>query len=390
MKAISFVFSKTHKRMYFSLVCLGVLTSSFGQPYFLPGQDPKPTNKVWKLVDSMSDEFDQATVNTSKWQTNPVGNGWTWIGRAPGLFDASSVSIVDGKLCVTVKQLDKAQTINGNTFLYQGAIVRSISAGQHGWYYECKMKANSTTMSSTFWLMSKNSDCLKKLELDIQECVGRTTDLTETWAKTWNKIFHSNAIHRTTNCVATAVQKQGSIATEVENNARYFVYAAWWKSPTEIQFFLDGKYVYSITPSTNFDMPAWIQMAIEVYDWNPVPSDGGLVKSGTWDERTTQYDWVRTWQLVDDVNASVVVKQDSRQDVTVYPNPFKESCKVGLPQGHRYKVFKLMDSLGQMVYSQPIAPTQDEISITPNVRPGIYYLSLYGDTSYLPIKLVKQ
>ncbi len=44
-------------------------------------------------------------------------------------------------------------------------------------------------------------------------------------------------------------------------------------------------------------MPAYIQMAIETYDWNPIPDDGGLVEHGTREERTTQYDWVRTWKL---------------------------------------------------------------------------------------------
>ena len=42
-------------------------------------------------------------------------------------------------------------------------------------------------MSSTFWLMTKN-DTAKKLELDIQECVGRTTDRTEAWGKDWDQI----------------------------------------------------------------------------------------------------------------------------------------------------------------------------------------------------------
>lgn len=75
------------------------------------------------------------------------------------------------------------------------------------------------------------------------------------------------------------------------------MYGAWWKSVDEIQFFLNGKYAYSIHPEIAWDVPAYIQMAIETYDWNPIPDDGGLVEHGTRDERTTQYDWVRTWKL---------------------------------------------------------------------------------------------
>ncbi|MDB4615755.1 hypothetical protein OAG80_04895, partial [Akkermansiaceae bacterium] len=91
------------------------------------------------------------------------------------------------------------------------------------------------------------------------------------------------------------VQQQNQVATNVKNHERFFVYGAWWKSKDEIQFFLDGKHTYSVKPSVDWDVPAFIQMAIEVYDWNPLPADGGMVKSGNWEQRTTKYDWVRTW-----------------------------------------------------------------------------------------------
>ena len=143
------------------------------------------------------------------------------------------------------------------------------------------------------------TDCMKKNELDIQECVGVVSANADSWARNFDKIFHSNAIDRKTSCVATSTQIQGYVGTDVKNHERYFVYGCWWKSPTEMRFYLDGKYVYSMTPSKDFDMPAWYQMAIETYDWNPVPDDGGMVAAGTLEERTTKYDWVRTWKLED-------------------------------------------------------------------------------------------
>ena len=71
-----------------------IVTSSFlisisvihAGPFFADGQDPKPDNKVWEKVEAMSDEFDGTSLNTMKWQSEPVGNGWTWDGRPPGLF----------------------------------------------------------------------------------------------------------------------------------------------------------------------------------------------------------------------------------------------------------------------------------------------------------------
>ncbi|WP_440875087.1 glycosyl hydrolase [Thalassotalea sp. PLHSN55] len=268
-------------------------------PYFESGQDPKPLAKVWRPVVNLSDEFNDKSIDLTKWQTNPVENGWVWLGRAPGLFDPSAINVDNGKLQVTVSKLPEAKVINNKTYLYQGAIIRSINPGQVGWYYETRMKANQTEMSSTFWLMSKNSNCKTKHELDIQENVGRVSPNAEKWAQNFDHIFHSNAFHRVTSC-QKRIQKENSIDLDEKNSDRYFVYGAWWKSSTEVRFYLDGKYAYSITPPTEFNVPMWIQMAIETYDWNPVPKDGGLIASGTWQQRTTQYDWVRVWQLEDE------------------------------------------------------------------------------------------
>ena len=54
---------------------------------------------------------------------------------------------------------------------------------------------------------------------------------------------------------------------------------------------------YVIHPPIEWDVPAHIQMAIETYDWNPIPDDGGLVESGTREQRTALYDWARTWRF---------------------------------------------------------------------------------------------
>ncbi|MGJ8642375.1 MAG: glycosyl hydrolase [Luteolibacter sp.] len=288
--------------MHLSLLLPFILLATFAdaaeQPFFLADQDPKPAGKNWTPVSNMSDDFEGESLDLTKWQANPKGNGWMWIGRPPGLFRAENVTVKNGKMNVTVSKLPEAVELEGHQFTHQGAIVRSHHAGQKGWYFECKMKANATEMSSTFWLMTKGN-IPKRLELDIQECVGCVSDNAESWVKDWDQIFHSNLIHRTSRNNPTQVQRQGQKFTETKNHERFYVYGAWWKSADEVQFFLDGHYVYSITPSIEWDVPAFIQMAIEVYDWNPLPADGGLVEKGTWEQRTTQYDWVRTWRLVE-------------------------------------------------------------------------------------------
>lgn len=304
---------------------------AFAQPTFLPGEDPKPAGKVWKRVSQLSDEFNGTSLDTSKWQGEPVGNGWRWYGRPPGLFRSENVQIKDGQMCITVSKLDSPIHRGGATFTHQGAIVRSLHPEQPGWYFECRMKANATAMSSTFWLNTKPGS-KKRLELDIQECVGRVADDAATWASGWDQIFHSNLIDWNH---PMKVQLQRSVPTEVKNHARYFVYAAWWKSPEEVRFYLDGKHVYTIHPKVAWDQPAFIQMAVETYDWNPIPDDGGLVDSGTWRQRTTQYDWVRTWQLVDQphVESSRSVRSTKRPNIvraardSIRPSPIPRSVR---------------------------------------------------------------
>ena len=272
------------------------------QPTFLPEDNPAPEGKAWKPVVELSDDFDGNELDTSKWQSEPVGNGWGWIGRPPGLFRSENVSLKDGKMCVTVSKLGEPIVKGKSTFTHQGAIVRSIHPGKPGWYFECRMKANATVMSSTFWLMTKDGG-KKRLELDIQECIGLTSELTPSWAKRWDQNFHSNMIDWSN---GGRVQLQDSIPTPTKNHERFYVYGAWWKSPEEVRFYLDGKYAYTIKPKNAWDLPAFMHMAIETYDWNPIPEDGGRIDTGTWEQRTTQYDWIRTWQLVDQPNSDNV------------------------------------------------------------------------------------
>ncbi|MEO0793985.1 MAG: hypothetical protein AAFX93_02420 [Verrucomicrobiota bacterium] len=251
----------------------------------------------WRIVDNMSDEFEGTELDSEKWQAEPKGNGWNWIGRPPGLFTTDTIKVDDGKMKITVRELDEPTTIRNHEFLYEGAIVRSHHAGQPGWFFECKMKANATEMSSTFWLMTKGAT-IKKLELDVQECVGTVSELAEQWAKDWDQIFHSNMIHRENKHNPEKLQLQNSVPTETKNHERYYIYGVWWKSTSEALFYLDGKHVYTINPKIEWDVPAYLQMAIETYDWNPVPPEGNMIERGNEEERTTSYEWIRVWESV--------------------------------------------------------------------------------------------
>nr|WP_281989280.1 T9SS type A sorting domain-containing protein [Aquimarina aggregata] len=80
--------------------------------------------------------------------------------------------------------------------------------------------------------------------------------------------------------------------------AGYHTYGVWWKSAKELLFYLDGKFVYEVTPAANFNLPMYLRMVVETYDWNP-PKNGRDGMNDSQANRTTYYDWVRSYRLVD-------------------------------------------------------------------------------------------
>ncbi|MGQ1786046.1 MULTISPECIES: T9SS type A sorting domain-containing protein [unclassified Saccharicrinis] len=256
----------------------------------------------WVLNNECSDEFDgTSALNETVWQNTDT----RWIGREPGLFTAEAVTVGEGNLRLTTDVFSEARVVNGKTWTHQGAHVRSKNKVKLGSFVECKMKANKTFMSSTFWLINysnESTDCQRRTtELDVQECIGYPATHAKTTQMGSNT--HSRGIPET-----CAHIPAGSKGNHAETNGKvydnYFTYGVWWKSATEILFYLNGEYKYTIKPIANFDIEMYIKLVCETYDWSPVPADGGM--TGTWEERTTFYDWVRTYSYlpVDEQSAS--------------------------------------------------------------------------------------
>ncbi len=280
------------------------------KPTFAEGNDPLKSGK-WSLVKNVSDEFDGKKLDTSKWCADPTANGWSWQGGGESLFTPESVTLEDGAMVITVGAFDEPRTVKDygkmKSFKYHSALVRSLAMSGVGRYYECRMKMNKTELGGGFWLMTPPAPG-KKHEIDVIECIGQQNEgLTHGWAykANWTQIMHSNAIHRKSNVNVKDERDSGVKKLDFKNSDRYIVYGAWWKSPTEIVCFMDGKYVYTmITPKDDatgeqvlFDIPSAVQFSIENYEWNPVPKDGGKVVSLPLEDRKTLFDWVRVWEI---------------------------------------------------------------------------------------------
>lgn len=272
------------------LICF-CMSESIAQP-------TPPNGKKWEKIESMSDEFNGNSLDLSKWGINIS----TWVGRPPGIFKENAVEVKDGALQFTSYKLSSSETVNGNVYTHAGALVRSLQNQTYG-YYECKMKANKTFMSSTFWLINtrnEGSGCdVRVTELDITETVGVNSG-GASWINTTISSMNSNTHSRGTTCNETPVGSEGN-KEGLGNQSweSYHTYGAWWKSKDEILFYLDGNYIYTIKPPADFNLPMYLRLVTETYDWNP-PKDGEDGMTDTAANRTTYYDWVRSYRLVDD------------------------------------------------------------------------------------------
>jgi len=104
-----------------------------------------PDGYRWEVVEAFSDEFDGNKLDTTKWHAHIP----SWVGRPPGKFMPSSVSVQDGHLQIRCTPLNPPQ---GEFTIAAGAI-QSKSKTRYG-YYECRMKASKLSTSTNFWMVA--------------------------------------------------------------------------------------------------------------------------------------------------------------------------------------------------------------------------------------------
>jgi len=280
--------------------------SSGDQPTFNPGQDPKPSGKRWEKIGNMSDEFNGSSLDLTKWDNQDP----QWKGRAPALFSVNAVSVGNGTLQIEADDELTQQERNQNPgFTHQGGLVRSLDKATYG-YYETRMKGNKTCLSSTFWLFNKRNEfngCDERTtELDVTENVGVNAyrdDPSKNWinnlTNSINSNTHSRGVIGNPGCGINEGQNGDRAPLGEPSSANFHVYGVWWKNANELLFYLDGNLVYTINPPADFDLGMYLRMVVESYDWNkPRAGWDGMNESKA--NRTTYYDWTRSWRLVDD------------------------------------------------------------------------------------------
>ncbi|WP_139958805.1 family 16 glycosylhydrolase [Flavicella sediminum] len=291
------------KYFLLALLFIGFSTSLLADP------PVPPVGKRWVINETFSDEFNGTKLDDTKWYDyHPK-----WIGRAPGIFLPSQVSVSDGYMKIKGEKLKKDTLVKAYgreiTFTIAGGAVISKSNDAFYGYYECKFKAAKTTMSTTFWLSTDQSSkgpngCdTYGLELDIQECIGREGDFN---GKYFAKGMNSNSHFWYNSCDKERQDlraPQSKIETKTLPSEDFYTYGGWWHDASKVSYYLDDRIVktvdfYSDIKKKPFDNPMHVNMVSETYPfpWISLPTDEELADPA---KNTCYYDWVRAYNLVD-------------------------------------------------------------------------------------------
>ena len=211
--------------------------------------------------------------------------------------------------------------INGTEFNVSCAAVVSKEEKAHYGYYECRFKANKTTLSSTFWLSNRgekfptkgnqpegSAPGMYKQELDICECIGRTGDFNGNFFyKGMNSNVHywftpeGENVQKDIRAKETRLYREdGGVPSDDFN-----VYGCWWKDKSSATFYLNNTQSGSVefyNRNTNepfyFTEPMGVNMVVETYPypWIDLPDDEELADET---KNKTYYDWVRAYKLID-------------------------------------------------------------------------------------------
>ncbi len=308
------------------------LAANYPTTDMIEGIPEPPIGKRWVLNEQFSDEFNGRKLDDKKWlDYHP-----NWKGRAPGLFEPQNVSLKDGMLVMQGSKMKKPQIIkswDGKDIEYNisCAAVVSKTLDAHYGYYECRFKANKTTLSATFWLSTRGKGFYisgrladdgrpgtVNQELDICECIGRSGDFS---GKNFYKGMNANIHYWFT---PNGGQKEDIRATEVRlqrpdgqvPSDDFNTYGCWWRDSCSASFYLnneqettrefiskDGKIPFI------FPNPMGLNMVMETYmePWVELPNERELSDPK---KNCNYYDWVRSYILLD-VDAPSTGKVDA-------------------------------------------------------------------------------
>lgn len=257
----------------------------------LPASDPSGTGG-WILNEEVSDEFEGATLDTTKWWVEGTSGTYKhWKGRAPSQFSPHNVRVEDGKLHITTRWEPDFEFSKEVKAEYRSPYEKYTTAAVigkklfHYGYLEIRCKAADAAITSSFWTTGKHS------ELDVFEFVGKSKRNNSKKIDKDRKFPF--ATHDWSSGKGDANVWKDSVQLDWRVADEFHTYGCDW-SPDGLKFYADGKLVKAITREemgkawvlTN---PLKIWVDSETFYWEGFPDEEDLPVD-------FEIEYIRVWQ----------------------------------------------------------------------------------------------
>lgn len=295
-------------------------------PTVLPFSD-KDNIRKWKLSETMSDEFEGQTLDTTKWSNDHR----FWDGRQPSCFDPKNVSLRDGKLVLTSQWEDELTDAmkEANSKLPEGAqqykdisasCVQSILPTGYG-YYEIKARTAPISISSAFWF--RNPTLKPIQEIDVFEQVGRPAN--------FNLAKNGSDYPMNTHYVVDGVDTSSAAIynTGYDLTADFHVYGLEWDE-NFLRYYIDGELIHEINNNIakKIDKPQFVLFDMEtwIYGCAPPSKEDFNYKEGERNPADFEIEYFRAWRS--DVPQSSKPSQTAMNKI---PEPKEAQAIFGSP-----------------------------------------------------------
>ncbi len=219
-----------------------------------------PNAEQWVYSQKHSDEFNETTLDAKKWHPNNPD----WLGREPSLFLSKNVRVENGYLILSSHREEPQNPPNDKYHTYTSSAVQSKEKLHYG-FYEARVKASDSAISSAFWLYTKDDE--KQEEIDIFEICGRQKGSSS------ENVYFATA-HYLDFKKDEHFKKGGTFKPTSYRFAEAYVIAGLEWNEKEVIWYLNGKEVHRI-PNTHWDEPETVNFDSETFpSWWGLPQEG--------------------------------------------------------------------------------------------------------------------
>lgn len=215
------------------------------------------TGKKWEFQTEVSDDFEytfspatsKTTFGNGKW-TNFYHNSWDDPGLTKWKYE--NVSVTNGELQLKTTRVageTKSYDYGGKTLTEKATRLGAVSSNkqiQYPVYIESRIKIANTVCTSGAWLLSPDDT----QEIDFMEAWGgKAARNNVAGGRQFSKTIHLS--HHVFIRNPFEDYQPGDVTTWYTDSKvgdwadAYHRYGVYWKSPTELEYYIDGKLVRS-------------------------------------------------------------------------------------------------------------------------------------------------